>query len=50
MLRKPLTYGINRSFGSPEKKFNINFTKANTKFRLSLHYSADNNYLIVNGK
>ena len=26
------TYGINVSFGSPEKKFNINFTKTNTKF------------------
>ena len=30
------TYGINGSFGSPEKKFSINFTKANTKFYLSL--------------
>ena len=44
------TYGINGSFGSPEKKFNINFTKANTKFCLSLHYNADNNYLFFNGK
>ena len=26
------TYGINGSFESPEKKFNINFTKLNTKF------------------
>ena len=26
------TYGINGSFESPEKKFNIDFTKANTKF------------------
>ena len=50
MLHKPPTYGINGRFGSPEKKFDINFTKANTKFRLSLHYSADNSYLIVNGK
>ena len=30
------TYGINGSFGSPDKKFSINFTKANTKFCLSL--------------
>ena len=28
------TYG---RFGSPEKKFSINFTKANSKFCLSLH-------------
>ena len=38
------TYGINGSFGSPEKKLSINFTKANTKFWLSLHYNADNSY------
>ena len=44
------TYGINRSFESPEKKFNINFTKANIKFCLSLHYNVDNSYLVVNGK
>ena len=40
------TYGINGSFGSPEKKFNINFTKVITNFYLSLHYNADNSYLI----
>ena len=43
-------FGINGSFGSPEKKFSINFTKANTKFCLSLHYNTDNIYLSVNGK
>ena len=43
-------YGINGTFGSPEKKNNINFTKANTKFRLNLHYNADNRYLLVNRK
>ena len=26
------------------------FTKANTKFCLSLHYNADNSYLFVNGR
>ena len=26
------TFGINGSFGAPEKKFGINFSKANTKF------------------
>ena len=35
---------------SPEKKFSVNFTKANAKFCLSLHYNADNSYLFVNGK
>ena len=43
------TYGINESFGSPGKKFNINFSKANTSF-MSLHYNEDNNYLFVNGR
>ena len=43
-------YGINGSFGAPEKKFDINFSKANTKFCLSLHYNDDNSYLFVDGK
>ena len=30
--------------------FSINFSKANTKFCLSLHHNADKNYLFVNGK
>ena len=33
-----------------EKKFKINFTKANTFICLSLNYNADNSYLFVNGK
>ena len=33
-----------------EKKFSVNFSKANTTFCLSLLYNGDNNYLIVNGK
>ena len=41
------TYDINGSFGSPEKKFNINFTKVNTRLCLSLHYNADNSYLFA---
>ena len=28
----------------------INFTKANAKFCVSLHYNADNSYLFDNGK
>ena len=41
-------YGFNGSFGSPEKKLCINFSKANTKFFLSLHYNGDNIYLFFN--
>ena len=37
MLGEVPTYGINGSFGSPEKKFSINFSKASAKFCLSLH-------------
>ena len=44
------TFGINWSFGSPEKTFKINFTKANTKFCLKLRYNADRIYFFVNGK
>ena len=44
------TFGMNASFGSPDKKFGNNFRKANTKFCLSLHYNADNSYLFVSGK
>ena len=33
-----------------KKRFSINFTKANTKFYLSLHYNADNSYLYINGR
>ena len=43
-------FGINGSFGSPEKKFSTNFSNAWTKICLSLHYNAHNNYLVVNGK
>ena len=44
------TLGINGSFGAPEKKFNINFSKAKTKFCLSLDYNGDDSYLFVNRK
>ena len=40
---------INGNFGSPEKKFSINCTKANTNFCLSFHDNADNSQF-VNGK
>ena len=50
MLGLGPTLGINGSFGSPKKIFSINFTKASTKFCLSLYYDADTSYLFVNGK
>ena len=49
ILSEDPTYG-NRSFRSPEKKFSINFTKANIIFFLSLYYNVDNSCLFVNGK
>ena len=50
VLCKGPTYVINRSFSSPQKKFSINFSKARTKFCLSLHHNGDNSYLFVNEK
>ena len=50
LLGEGPTFGINGSFDLLEKKFSISFSKANTKFCLSLHYNADNSYLFVNGK
>ena len=50
MLREGPTFGINGSFGSSEKNVGINFSKANTKCCLRLHYNADNSHLFVNGK
>ena len=55
MLGEGDTFVINENFGAPEKKFSINFSKANfsiskTKFFLSLHCNGDNSYLFVNRK
>ena len=50
ILGEGSTYDINGSFGAPEKKFGINFSKENTKLCLILHYNSDNSYLFVNGK
>ena len=44
------TYDNNGSFSSTDNKFGINFSKAKTKFCLSIHYNGDNVYLFVNGK
>ena len=49
MLGEGPTYGINGSFGSSEKNFVINSSKANRKFCLSLHYNGDKSDLFVNG-
>ena len=50
MQGKCLTFGINGSFDSREKKFSKNFITVNTTFCLILHYNADNSYLSINGK
>ena len=50
MLGEDPTYSISGSFGAQEKKFSINISKVKTKMSLSLHYSHDNSYLLVNGK
>ena len=42
--------GINGSFRAPEKKLDISFSKATTKFCFSLHYNVDNSHFFVNGK
>ena len=50
VLSESPTFAINGSFGSPEKMFSINFSKANKTFCLSLYYAADSSYLFVNDK
>ena len=50
VLGEGLTYGIDGSFGLPEKMFSINFSKARSNFASVYIYHGDNNYLFVNGK
>ena len=50
MLGEGPTDDINGSIGTAEKKLSINFSKANTKFCLSLNNNGDNSYLFVNEK
>ena len=45
---KGFTIGLEHAI-SAEKMYSINFTKKNTKFCLTLHYSGANSYLFVNG-
>ena len=47
---KGTTKNIMGSACEPEQKAIINFSKANTKFCLSLHYNHDNSYLFVKDK
>ena len=42
--------GINDTTLYAEKIYSQNFTAANKKFVLSLHYNGDDSYLFVNGK
>ena len=45
MLGEGPPFGINESFRLAEKKFSIDFSKANTTFCFSLHYKTINCYL-----
>ena len=38
------TYGNDRSFGTLEEKFHINFSNARKKICLTLHYNGGNKY------
>ena len=42
------TDNVNDNARAADKRFSINFTKAKTKFCLSLHYNGDNSYLLDN--
>ena len=44
------TFGINRSFGAPEKMFTLNFSIAMIKVCFSLYYNGDSRYLFSIGK
>ena len=43
-------FDINGSFGSVEKRFSINFSKANANFCFSLLFNTDKSYLFTNRK
>ena len=46
----PFVQGINDTMLYAEKIYSQNFTAANKKFVLSLHYNGDDSYLFVIGK
>ena len=47
---KDFIQGIDGTTIYAEKMYSTNFTVANKKFCLSLHYNGDSNHLFVNGK
>ena len=49
ILGKGPTQGLGEHSLTAEKMYLINFSKNNTKFCLSLHYSGADSYLFVNG-
>ena len=50
VLGKDFIQGIDGTTIYAEKMYSTNFTVANKKFSLSLHYNGDSSYLFVNGK
>lgn len=50
ILGEGATFSIHRRFGSPKKRFSINFSKTRTRVYWSLHYDGDNRYLFVTGQ
>ena len=50
VLGKDFVQGIDGVTIYAEKMYSTNFTVANKKFCLRLHYNGDNSYLFVNGK
>ena len=45
VLGEGLADDINDNICTAEKRFSINFTKANTKFSLGLHYNCNERYM-----
>ena len=50
VLGKDFIQGIDNTTIFAEKIYSTNFTVANKKFRLSLHYNGDNSFLFLKGK
>ena len=50
MVGEGNTFGINRTFGAQEKKFDINTTNGKARAYLNLHYNGDNSYLFINAR
>ena len=50
VLGKDFIQGIDGTTINAEKMYSTNFTVANKKSCLSLHYNGDSSYLFVNGK